>query len=94
MTHTITGQFCGTKKSQSTGITYNVKLGDYTELEFTENNGVLIAPGDWQHQLEKNYNGDWNCFEVIAKQGDNGKWFDVGDYGRSDQVIQLEKETA
>lgn len=88
MTHTIEGQFCDTDKK----LGFGVKLGVYAELEFTEHNGKLIAPDDWQQQLEQQYKGDWDSFEVIAKQGATGTWFSVGDYGASDEIIQLERE--
>ena len=71
---------------------FGVKLGVFGTLEVQENlQGKLSIPLDYQQQLEKQYDGDWDCFEIIAKKGDNGKWFYNGDYGRSDDIIQLGK---
>lgn len=88
MRQKIQGQFCNTPK----GDMFGVKLGVYGTLEVQENTwGKLSIPIDYQEQLEKQYTGEWDCFEIIAKKGADGKWFYNSDYGRSDDIIQLGK---
>lgn len=87
-TFKLTGQF-GKKPK---GYDFLVKSGVYATLEVQEDQrGKLMVPLDYQQQLEEQYKGEWDIFEIIAKKGTDGKWFDVSDYGRSDDIIQLRK---
>jgi hypothetical protein len=84
---TLTGQFC----------VGNVKAGKFAEIDFMYDGKNfhlpelldVTSPHTFIKELDKQFGSSvWDCFEVFAKQGDNGKWFDVADYGRSDYIGQ------
>ena len=46
----------------------------------------------WVEDFDAQYgSGDWDTFEIIAKESTNGEWYYTGDYGDSDMIRQIER---
>jgi hypothetical protein len=88
-TITLKGQFYGTDPE----INLGVKLGKYAELDFIYDGKTFHPPEDYSGILDQAFGSDaWEGLEFIIKQHPDGTWYDCGDYGRSDEIIQLDRK--
>jgi hypothetical protein len=87
---TITGQF-------SVG---HVKVGKFAEIDFMYDGKNLhlpelldvTSPHTFIKELDAQYGGnDWDCWEVIVEER-NGEFTYTGDYGRSDHILQYNRD--
>ena len=92
---TLKGQFCIDSKYGG------VKAGKFGDIEMLYDGKNFHIPSlldtslpyNFIKELDEQYgSSDWKTWEVIAKESDNGEWHYVDDYGRSDAIIQYNRD--